>query len=146
MVTISKVLALALLSLGLTATPGFAQSACRPADQASDRMVLWVKGIATGTDGQAASSRTMMKIPFVASSEISHVTDSLVCNNALGPYNSKAQLQVAATGTPVPSSGQLYVVKVGTVYVVWDPVKSAGSYALYVTMNASYQVLWNGIG
>jgi hypothetical protein len=55
-------------------------------------------------------------------------------------------MQHESTGTPIIPSGQLYVVKAGTVYVVWDPVKSAGTYATYVTMDSKYKVLWQGIG
>jgi hypothetical protein len=136
----------ALIAIGTGAFPVAAQSSCRPADETSARMLQWVKNIATATGPHAAERRTMTKIPQVSASQVTYVTSSTVCNKALSPYNAETVMQDATTGTPVSPSGQLYVVKAGTVYVVWDPVKSAGSYATYVTLDSKYKVLWAGIG
>jgi hypothetical protein len=109
-------------------------------------MLQWVKNIATASGPDAAERRTMTKIPQVSAGQVAYVTSNTVCNKALSPYNAETVIQDATTGTPVSPSGQLYVVEAGTVYVVWDPVKSAGSYATYVTLDSTYKVLWAGIG
>lgn len=146
MMTARVLMCAALIALGAGAFPVAAQSSCRPADQTSARMLQWVKNIATGTGPHAAELRTLTKIPQVTASQVTYVTSSTVCNKALNPYNTETVMQDAATGTPVSPSGQIYVVKAGTIYVVWDPVKSAGSYATYVTLDSKYKVLWAGIG
>ena len=64
----------------------------------------------------------------------------------LGPYNAETAMQDTSTGAPIAPSASLYVVKAGTAYVVWDPAKSAGEYATYVTLDFKYKVLWAGIG
>jgi hypothetical protein len=123
-----------------------AQSSCRPPDEASERMLQWVKNIATGTDEHAADVREHTRIPFVSASQITYVTSQSVCNKALSPYNARAATQDASTGASIAPSGSLYIVKAATVYVVWDPAKSAGEYAYYVTLDSKYKVLWAGIG
>jgi hypothetical protein len=123
-----------------------AQSACRPADSASVQMTLWVKNIATGTDSQAADLRAQTRIPSTTASQVQYVTDNKICSKVLSPYNAETVMTVTATSTQVAPSGQVYVVRAGTVYVVWDPAKAAGSYAVYVTLNSKYKVLWSGVG
>jgi len=135
----------ALLALSLSALPATAQTACRPADQRSARLVQWVKNIATGTSAQAFEQRAQTKIPAVSASQVTYVTSKTVCNKALTAYNAETVMQQTATGATVQPSGQLYVVQAGNVYVVWDPVKSAGSYAVYVVLDSRYRVLWSGL-
>jgi hypothetical protein len=146
-VTISRFAYLTVLFiLGLGHRQVTAQWTCRPSDAASERMVRWVRNIATGTDAHAADVREHTKIPFVSESQVTYVTSQFVCNKALSPYNARTAMQDASTGASILPSGSLYVVKAGTVYVVWDPAKSAGEYAYYVTLDSKYKVLWAGIG
>jgi hypothetical protein len=140
------VAALMLLSLGSTVPAAAQASACRPADATSARMLQWVKGIATGSGAQQAALRAEMKIPLVSATQVTYVTDKTVCSKAVSPYNSITGIGDSTAGTAIAPSGELYVVKAGTVYVVWDPVKVAGEYALYVTLNSKFTVLWNGVG
>jgi hypothetical protein len=109
-------------------------------------MLRWVKGIATGTGEQQGALRAEMKIPQVSASQVTYVTDKAICRKAVTPYNATTGIGDSAKGTEVAPSGKLYVVKAGTVYVVWDPVKTAGEYALYTTLNSNFVVIWNGVG
>ncbi len=119
-------------------------SACRPADAVSAEMVADIRRIATGTDSTTAEHRRLMGIPQVSANQVAYVTDKVVCNKAVPVYNAATRTLDANTGQEVQlPSGQLYVVKAGTVYVVWDPVKKAGSYRRYVTLSKRYKVLAN---
>lgn len=135
------------VAVGLAAVRATGQSfTCRPPDSVSDRMIRWVTHIVTGTDAASVQQRTQMALPQVSASHISYVTDETVCSKALSPYNANSTMQDAATGAPVSPSGQLYVVRVGTVYVVNDPVKTAGEFTIYVTMDGKYHVLATSLG
>jgi hypothetical protein len=117
-----------------------ATSACRPADSTSVRMVKWLSNVVTGTDAGSTKQRDQMKLPVVDVSQITYVTDSKVCSKVVTPYNAKT---VMGSVTP---SGKLYVVKVGSVYVAKDPVKAAGEFDVYVTVDSRYRVLASSLG
>jgi hypothetical protein len=139
--------AVAIFAIGFGPSPAVGQaSACRPADAVSDRIIRWVTHVVTGTDDASTQQRNQMALPQVSASQISYVTDKTVCSKVLSPYNANSTMQEAATGAPVLPSGQVYVVKVGTVYVVNDPVKTAGEFTIYVTLDAKYKVLATSLG
>ena len=109
-------------------------------------MVRWIRHVVTGTDDASAQQRTQMALPQVPASQINYVTDKAICNKALDPYNANSLMKDVTTGAAVAPSGLLYVVKVGTVYVVTDPVKTAGEFGLYVTLDSSYRFLARSLG
>lgn len=146
MTFLHRTTALACVLLLLATVSARGQSACRPADSVSTYILRWVTQIATGTDSVYALQRSNMRIPQVPASQITYVTDKTVCNKALSPYNANSVMQDASTGTTVPPSGKVYVVKVGTVYVVHDPAKKAGEFMLFVTLDRQYRLLWAGLG
>ena len=140
-------IAVAIFALGFGSSRAAGQaSACRPADPVSDRIIRWVTHIVTGTDAGSAQQRSQMALPQVGASQITYVTDNRVCSKALNPYNANSTMQDAATGAPVPPSGQIYVIQVGSVYVVTDPVKQAGEFRIYVTLDRKYSVLASSLG
>jgi len=135
-----------LVGLGPLDSAAQTPSACRPADSVSVRMLSWVKSIVTGTDPGAVQQRTAMQLPQVAADQITYVTDKQVCSKAVSPYNANAGYQTTGTGTSEAPSGRLYVVKVGTAYVVNDPAIGGGKFGIYVTLDSRYRVLWHGLG
>ncbi|HLQ23610.1 MAG TPA: hypothetical protein VK132_10410 [Gemmatimonadales bacterium] len=136
---------LILASVGVLSSPAQGQtSACRPADAVSAGLVADLQRIASGTDSTNAGLRSLLQIPQVATSQVTYVTNKTTCNKALTPYNTATHATDANTGAEVdPPSGQLYVVQVGTVYAVWDPVKMVGEYRSYVTLDSKFKVLAN---
>ena len=81
-----------------------------------------------------------MKLPRVSASEIAYVTDNRVCSKAVSPYNTNAGM-----GSVAPS-GKLYVIKVGTLYLANDPVKSAGEFTIFVTLDSKFRFLASSLG
>lgn len=106
-------------------------------------MVAWLTSIVTGTDSASIQQRMHMKLPQVSASQITYVTDKTVCSKSVGPYN--ANSTVTRNGVAVTPSGKLYVVKIGTVYVAWDPVKT-GQFVIYVTIDSKFKALASGLG
>jgi hypothetical protein len=103
------------------AVPAGAQStttACRPADSRSVHYLNAMRTLATNTDAEYVATRGRLRVPNVPATQVAYVTDEKVCNKAVQAF-------AAAAGTRsdgVVPSGQVYVVRVGTVYVVRDPV------------------------
>jgi hypothetical protein len=134
----------ALLVLGSSSLYGQTSSACRSSDSTSIRMVEWVTNVVTGTDSGSVRQRTQMKLPNVAASKIAYVTDTKVCTKLLSPYNANSAL--TDSGAPVSPSGNLYVIKVGNVYVASDPAKHWGDFMLLMTLDSKFRFLARSLG
>ena len=121
--------------LGAIARAASAQtvSPCRPLDDGGQATLDWVRSTATGTDSSAITSRANLKIPQVAASKVSYVTDSRICQQAVSAY-------AAAAG--VPAAGRaVYLIKVGTVYVIKDPTVFMGEWWYSVTADSKFKIL-----
>lgn len=134
----------ALAALGYTPLADAQSSACRPADSASARIITWLTNIVTGTDTASVHMRSQLKLPQVAASQVSYVAASSVCNKVVTVYNTNSK--ITQDGVAVAPSGKIYVVKVGTVYVAQDPVKTFGEWSLYVTVDSKYKFLARSLG
>jgi hypothetical protein len=108
-------------------------SPCRALDEGGQATLNWVRTTATGTDSSAITSRTNLKIPQVAASKVSYVTDARLCQQAVNAYS-------AAAG--VPATGRsVYLVKVGTVYVIKDPTVFMGEWWYSMTADSKWKIL-----
>lgn len=144
----SALCATSLLVVGITWIPAAAQgtSACRPVDSISADLLNEIVGIATGTYPGSVQLRNDMKIPEVSPSQVVYVTDKAVCSKVLPVYNANTRAFDSATGTEVDlPSGKLYIVKAGTVYVAWDPIKKVGEFRRYLTLDSKYKLLANSL-
>ena len=89
---------------------------CRAADDSSYDMIEMVKRYALATDSIGQATRDSLRIPAVASaSNVVLVTNENTCRSVNAAY------QNVASGARQALSGRVYVVQVGTSYVVWDP-------------------------
>jgi len=79
-------------------------------------MIEMIKTYALATDSVGRAAADSLGIPAVASaSAIQLVTKGSTCVAASAAY------QAAANGGRQTLSGRVYVVQVGTAFVVWDP-------------------------
>ena len=115
---------------------GAAAAVCGPADDLGRHLRDMVIHVATSTDPNVSQSRTRMKIPQVAASEVTMVADNRVCGKAGSAY-----VADITRNDGVKPSGQVYVVKVGTVYVVADRAQVFGEWILARTLSGTYEVL-----
>jgi hypothetical protein len=98
------------------ATRVSAQTVCRAADDSSFDLIEMIRTYALATDSIGKATADSLGIPAVASAaSIRLVTRESVCRSANSAY------QAAATGARQTLSGRVYVVQVGSAYVVWDP-------------------------
>ena len=141
------------LTLALTALlvmPAFLQgqasSACRPADATSARMLRYLANVVTKTDSATKVQRQQLRLPQVSASQVSLVTDKTVCSKVLNVYKANVVNRDDATGAIVPSSGKLYVFKVGTVYTAVDPAQDLGEFSNWVTVDSRYTLLGFSLG
>ena len=104
----------ALFLLGVVPSAG--AQVCRAANDSSVNMIQMVKNYALATDSATKDVRDFLLIPAVASAaDVALITKEVTCKSANTAY------QKAATGARQTLSGRVFVVKVGTSYVVWDP-------------------------
>lgn len=108
-----------LFAMMLGLAPVSSAQGCRAANDSSANMIQMVKNYALATDPVMKATRDSLRIPAVAlSSDVVLITKSATCKAANSAY------QAAATGARQTLSGQVFVVQVGTNYVVWDPAYS----------------------
>lgn len=89
---------------------------CRAATDESGYMLNVVRLYALTTEPVGQAARDSLRIPAVSSaSAVVLITKEATCKSANTAY------QAAATGARQTLSGRVYVVQVGTAYVVWDP-------------------------
>jgi hypothetical protein len=107
-------------------------------------MLQWIKAVVTRTDVASVRQRNQMKLPKVPASQVRLITDNKVCIRLVAPYNARTVMQ-DSSGSVAPS-GKLYVIKVGRVYVANDPVKDAGDFVVYVTLDSKFKVIASSLG
>lgn len=88
--------------------------------------------LATRTDSMAQATRAALSIPEVPAEEVAAVTADSVCAMAAGALT-------ALLGPPAGGSRDVHVVRVGTVYVVWDPTARAGHFSEEVVFDRTFQ-------
>jgi len=106
---------------------------CRPLDDGGQAILNWVRTTATSADSSAIISRTHLGIPKVPASEVSYLTDTRLCQQAVNAYSAAAG--VSTTGRSV------YLVKVGTIYVIKDPTVFIGEWWYSMTADSKFKIL-----
>lgn len=104
--------------------------ACRPADANSAYFVSDLRDLTASARPEDVNQRRDLMIPVVDSSTVVLVTDNKVCEKALTTYNSTV---VAGQ----PQATHVYVVKVGTVYVAFDPDRPSAAAERYAVMKSN---------
>ena len=92
-----------------------AQTTCHAADSKDDNLRRSIQLMMTP---QSEPLRAAVSIPLVDSSRITLVSDSLTCARAGQVLDSLATVWATASHRPHPSTGPLYVFKVGNSYAV----------------------------
>ena len=89
---------------------------CRAADDSSYDMTEMIKQYALAVDSEWVAARDRLGIPGVAlAKDIQLVTTEASCKSANAAY------QAVAKGARQTLTGRVYVLRVRTVFVVWDP-------------------------
>lgn len=107
----------ALLPVVLITSGARAQTTvCRAASDDSEHMLNIVRQYALASDASWRAVGDSLRIPAASSSAgVVLITKENTCKSANTAY------QGVATGARQTLSGRVYVVQVGTTYVVWDP-------------------------
>lgn len=115
-----------------------AQSVCRPADAQTANMIRYMKVLVAATvpaDSESVGVRTAYKIPAASPTQVTLVATESKCKSALAAFKAKVPGQ-----SPVPT--RIYVLAVGSVYVVWNPRQGVESeWAPHLILNSKFQFL-----
>jgi len=124
------------LVAGSSAGDAHAQTVCRAADDSSFDMIEMIKTYALATDSVGTAAADSLGIPAVASaSAIQLITKESICRSANAAY------QAVASGARQTLSGRVYVVQVGTAFVVWDPryrYRTSADFDVYMVFTAKW--------
>jgi hypothetical protein len=112
--------------------------ACRSEDSVSRFMVNGVKRLMSASDSASVATRSRMQLPVVSPDSVVLVTNDSICSQMVSAYGGAISLPRSDGVVP---SGQVYVVKVGTVYLVRDPVITGGNYTVEMVINTMGVVL-----
>src|SRR5450759_4447595 len=126
-----------LVTLALISWASDLSAQCRPADPQTTNMLRYMRSLATATvpaDSESVGLRTTYKIPAVAATQVSLVTTARTCQSALAAFKT-AVPQLAPTPTTV------YVVAVGSVYVVWASSAPSSEWTQHIVFNSKFQIL-----
>ena len=108
---------------------------CRGPDALSAQLISYLQLLVAATDTGTIMRRQTWGLPAASSSNVTLVTDSRTCAKAADAYS-------ADEDTLKPMAGrQAYVIKVATVYVVWDPSVRVGEWSSYRTMDRKFKVI-----
>jgi hypothetical protein len=97
-------------------------------------MIADLKAVVSSTDDGEAYQRRDLMIPVVDSSTVVLVSQNQVCNKALTAF-----LTTLPADFPTPLPTNVYVMKVGAVYVVMYPTPATRS--PYAVLDSKYKVL-----
>jgi hypothetical protein len=115
-----------------------AQTICRSSDAQTTNMIGYMKVLAGATlpaDSESVGIRTTYRIPATSPAQVTLVTTEQTCKSALAAF-------ISAVPGQSPTPTRIYVVAVGSVYVVWNPYRSANSeWSTNVVFNSRFQVL-----
>jgi hypothetical protein len=89
---------------------------CLPLDDEATGMLNWATHLATGTDSSTIASRQGLQVPAVAANRVKLVTKASTCKKASDAYS-------AALNEPSNPGRAVYVVQIGSVYLVEDPTQ-----------------------
>jgi hypothetical protein len=126
-----------LFAIGLLVytAPSAAEAQCRAADSTSQRLVAKYQGLMRSTDPDVRLALSRNGIQQVDPSTVTLITDKTVCSKAERAYSATNK------GSTIPSSGSVYLVKVGAVYVLRDPVRRSGGWAADVVLDSQFKVM-----
>ena len=128
---------LVVLAVGVAAArSAAAQSVCLAADSLGAPLLEQVRHVASSVDAKMVSYRQYMQIPQTPAGQVQFVTDTRVCTKARDAYTSAIRRTDG-----VQPSGRVYVIKVGDVYVVHDPVQMTGEFQIQMTLSRTYKIL-----
>lgn len=120
----------------LLAAPVAGHAQCRASDDDSAGMIAHLRSLVSSTDILDGYSRRDLKIPVVDTATIVLVTHAPTCNKALTAYKT-----TLPSDFPTPLPADVYVVKVGDVYVAMYPTGPTLGASRYVVLDSRFKVL-----
>jgi len=125
------------LAVGVAAArSAAAQSVCLAADSLGAPLLNQIRHVASSADAKMVTYRQCMKIPQTPAGQVQFVTDTRICSKARDAYTAAIKRTDG-----VQPSGRVYVIQVGDVYVVHDPVQLTGEFQIQMTLSRNYKIL-----
>jgi hypothetical protein len=139
--TLAMLLLLALGSLSTAQAQSQPASACHAPDVGSEHLVRRAIVYTTDSTVHGEEARRHLQLPRLTAEAVRYVQDSNTCSRVKVSYDAATGMHNSVTGKDIEPSAQLYVVAVGDFFVAFDPVKTAGEYALIGILDRDFRVL-----
>jgi hypothetical protein len=114
-------------------------SACRPADSVSAREIARWQTKMHSTSADDSLDIAHAQLPYVPDTAFAVVADSATCATALTAHNSDAEYN--STELASTAAASVYVVRVGSRYITWNPDFRTGEWITHTVWNSSFVAL-----
>jgi hypothetical protein len=118
-----------------------ARSVCRPADGETAREAQQLRRDMEDPSPLGRQQRRLAHLPAGNDVAISVVTDEQACRNARAAYISSTRSYNRHTGQWNTPATRVYVLRVDTLYYVWDPGTTMGEWQLVTTLDAHFNTV-----
>jgi hypothetical protein len=107
---------------------------CLPTDDNAQALRNYALRLATDGSADMDSTRTRYGLVMVAASEVQIVTDKPTCASAARKFHH-------AVGEKGKADRLVYVVRIGTRYIVTDPDEHMGEFSVHVVFDSKFKQL-----
>jgi hypothetical protein len=98
-----------------------------------------------GTDAMSQQRRDIVHLPAGRDIPVQVVTDEQVCRRARASYVASTRSYNRITGQWNTPATRVYVLRVDTLYYVWDPGTTMGEFQLVTTLDAHFNTVASGM-
>jgi hypothetical protein len=120
---------------------GQTRPVCRPADSETIRVVEQLRRDMNDPSSLGQQQRRLVQLPAGNDVAISLVTDEQACRKARAAYVSSTRSYDRETGQWNTPATRVYVLRVDTLYYVWDPGTMMGEWQLVTTLDAHFNTV-----
>ncbi len=132
--TLRLVAALAAAMLVIGSHASAQDAGCRPTDANAEGLRQFAVRLATDPSARMEAKRQRYSLVPVAATEVQIVTDPQTCATAARKFKH-------GLGESGKSDRQVYVVRVGDRYIVYDPTAKAGEFEVHMVFDKHFKLL-----
>ena len=126
---------------GPTALLAQTGSVCRPADGETARVIQELRRDMNDPSPLGQQRRRLARLPDGNDVSIAVVSDEQACRNARAAYVDGTRSYDRNTGQWNTPTTRVYVLRVDTLYYVWDPGTTFGEWQLVNTLDAHFNTI-----
>jgi hypothetical protein len=116
-------------------------SVCRPADSETSLVIQQLRRDMSDSSALGQQQRQLARLPTGNDVAILVVSDERACRKARAAYVDATRSYDRNTGQWNTPATRVYVLRVDTLYYVWDPGTTFGEWQLVTTLDANFNTV-----